>query len=163
MLSNMLYFSCGPRPNSALFGGGSHEIFLRDFKFELGTQEKNGRYFEQNLVQKKIWGAPDTHRPKFVRKRFSKFSIFGLFSAKITTFWVLYPYRVRKWDEQHEKNFSSFLDPIWCGPKKFRPPHPKKVCFRGCRIVHKNNVFVLFSTKFNVLGILVYKYDVEVG
>ena len=122
-----------------------------------------GDTLSKTQFRKKFWGAPDTHRPKFVRKRFSKFSIFGLFSAKITTFWVLYPYRGRKWCEHHEKIFLSFLDPIWCGPKNFRPPHPKKVCFRGCRIVHKNHVFVDFSTKLNVLGILVCIYDVEVG
>ncbi len=61
------------------------------------------------------------------------------------------------------KKIFELSGPHLVRAEKISATHPKKVCFRGCRTVHKNNVFVVFLTKFNVLGILVYIYDVEVG
>ena len=54
---------------------------LSDFKFELGTQKKNGRYFRQNLVQKKILeraGHPQAEiSTKTIFKIFNFRPIFG--------------------------------------------------------------------------------------
>ena len=52
---------------------------------------------------------------------------------------------MRKWGERHENFFLSLMDPIWCGPKKFRLPRPKKVVFQGAENSAKSDFWLKFS------------------
>ena len=65
-----------------------------------------------------------------------------IFGPNFSSFRLWEVSRAPKWFGRHQKLFTRALEPLWCGPKKFRPPHPKKVDFGGAEISTKPNLTI---------------------
>ena len=75
-----------------------------------------------------------------------------IFGPNFSSFRFWESSRAPKWFGRHQKLFPRALEPLWCGPKKFRPPHPKKVDFGGAEISTKPNLTISGLKKFFWVG-----------
>ena len=92
----------------------------------------------------KIW-PPHPKKVDFGVQKFLQNRIFG---PNFSSFRLWEVSRAPKWFGRHQKLFTRTLEPLWCGPKKFRPPHPKKVDFGGAEIPTKPILTVFGQNNF---------------
>ena len=84
---------------------------------------------------------------KFRPKWLPEISVFGL---KLAIFGSRRPIERKNGFEIAKNFFPRALGPFWCGPKFFRPPHPKKVDFGGAEISAKSR-FGAYYQHFSTL------------
>ena len=109
-------------------------------KNELETTKKNFRglwdpfgagrkFFDHPAPKRSIWGCRNFCKIAFLGPNFSSFRLWEVSRAP-------------KWFGRYQKLFTKAMESFWCGPKKFRPPHPKKSDFWGAEISTKRNLTI---------------------
>ena len=111
--------SNAPEPKNEL---GITKKFFRWRWDPFGAGRKN---FDHPAPKRSILGVQKFLQNRIFRPNFSSFRLWEVSRAP-------------KWFGRHQKLFTRAVEPLWCRPKKFRPPHPKKVNFGGAEISAKS-------------------------
>ena len=92
-------------------------------------------FFDHPTPKRSILGVQ-----KFLQNR--------IFGPNLSGFLLWKAYIAPKWFSRHQKLFAWALEPLWCGPKKYRPPPPQKGRFGAAEISTKP-ILTIFSEKKN--------------